>query len=519
MLSLNGLFIRRYGFALIYCGDPHFIASGFMTQVILSIDQGTTSSRTLVFSLSGEILFSSQEEFPQIYPQDGWVEHDPEAIWSTVLSTLTQAYDYAVANDLTPAAIGITNQRETTVVWDRKTGETLYNAIVWQDRRTSDHCKTLAQRMPAEILQAKTGLLHDPYFSGSKMAWILDNVSGARARADAGELCFGTVDSFLIWRLTGGASHVTDATNASRTNLFDIHKQDWDEELLELFDVPRAGLPKVLDCAADFGTCTLLGTDIPITGVAGDQQAAAIGQACFKAGDIKSTYGTGCFVILNTGEEAITSKNRLLTTVGYRLKGRTSYALEGSIFMAGASVQWLRDGMKLVENASETETVCEALESSDGVYLVAAFTGLGAPHWAPDARAAVFGMTRNTNSNHFIRATVESVVYQTNDLFDAMARDGVAPTALRVDGGMAANSWMCGYLSDILDMPVLRPKILETTALGAAYLAGLGAGLYENLETLAENWVAEREFTPTLSAETRETRLAEWSKYVQKLLS
>jgi len=382
-----------------------------MTQVILSIDQGTTSSRTLVFSLSGEILFSSQEEFPQIYPQDGWVEHDPEAIWSTVLSTLTQAYDYAVVNDLTPAAIGITNQRETTVVWDRKTGETLYNAIVWQDRRTSDHCKTLAQRMPAEILQAKTGLLHDPYFSGSKMAWILDNVSGARARADAGELCFGTVDSFLIWRLTGGASHVTDATNASRTNLFDIHKQDWDEELLELFE------------------------------------------------------------------------------------------------------------MKLVENASETETICEALESSDGVYLVAAFTGLGAPHWAPDARAAVFGMTRNTNSNHFIRATVESVVYQTNDLFDAMARDGVAPTALRVDGGMAANSWMCGYLSDILDMPVLRPKILETTALGAAYLAGLGAGLYENLETLAENWVAEREFTPTLSAETRETRLAEWSKYVQKLLS
>ena len=490
-----------------------------MTQVILSIDQGTTSSRTLVFSLSGEILFSAQEEFPQIYPQDGWVEHDPEAIWSTVLSTLKQAYRYAAENNLSPAAIGITNQRETTLVWDRKTGETLYNAIVWQDRRTAEHCQDLAKKMPAEDLQAKTGLLHDPYFSGSKMAWILDHVDGARAKAEAGDLCFGTVDSFLIWRLTGGKSHVTDATNASRTNLFDIHQQDWDDDLLALFDVPRSGLPEVLDCAADFGVCHVLDTPIPITGVAGDQQAAAIGQACFKAGDIKSTYGTGCFVILNTGATAITSKNRLLTTVGYRINGDTSYALEGSIFMAGASVQWLRDEMKLVEDARETESVCESLESTGGVYLVPAFTGLGAPHWAPDARGAVFGMTRDTNRDHLIRATVESVVYQTHDLFAAMAKDGVAPTALRVDGGMTANSWMCGYLSDVLDMPVFRPTILETTALGAAYLAGLGTGLYDSLEALAENWKAEREFNPTLSAETRETRLADWSKYVQKLLS
>lgn len=490
-----------------------------MTSVILSIDQGTTSSRTLVFSLEGKILFSAQEAFPQIYPQDGWVEHDPEAIWATVLSTLQEAYAWAVSEKLTVKAIGITNQRETTLVWDRKTGEVVYNAIVWQDRRTAEQCKALTKKLSAEELQTKTGLLHDPYFSGSKIAWILDNVEGARARAEAGELCFGTVDSFLIWRLTGGKSHVTDATNASRTNLFDIHTQGWDEALLQLFNVPRSGLPDVLDCAGDFGSCTILDKAIPITGVAGDQQAAAIGQACFKPGDIKSTYGTGCFVILNTGAEAITSKNRLLTTIGYRLNGETSYALEGSIFMAGASVQWLRDEMKLVENAAETEAVCEALDSTDGVYLVPAFTGLGAPHWAPDARAAVFGMTRDTNRNHFIRATVESVVYQTYDLFAAMAKDGVTPTALRVDGGMTANSWMCSYLSDVLDMPVLRPAILETTALGAAYLAGLGAGLYASLEELSAQWAAEREFMPTLSAETRETRLADWSKYVQKLLS
>ena len=490
-----------------------------MTDVILSIDQGTTSSRTLVFSLKGEILFSAQEEFPQIYPQDGWVEHDPEAIWATVKSTLEESYGWAVTHDHDVKAIGITNQRETTLVWDRKTGAPLYNAIVWQDRRTAAQCKLLSEKMSAEDLQAKTGLLHDPYFSASKMAWILDHVEGAREKTEAGELCFGTVDSFLIWRLTGGQSHVTDATNASRTNLFDIHKQDWDETLLELFNVPRSGLPQVLDCAGDFGLCTLLDANIPITGVAGDQQAAAIGQACFKPGDIKSTYGTGCFVILNTGAEAVTSKNRLLTTVGYRLGGKTSYALEGSIFMAGASVQWLRDEMKLVEDASETEAICAALDDTDGVYLVPAFTGLGAPHWAPDARAAVFGMTRNTNRDHLIRATVESVVYQTYDLFEAMAKDGVTPTALRVDGGMSANSWMCGYLSNILDMPVLRPKVLETTALGAAYLAGLGAGLYEGLEDLAARWSAESEFKPTLSAETRETRLANWSKYVQKLLS
>lgn len=490
-----------------------------MTTVIFSIDQGTTSSRTLIFSPEGEILFTAQEEFPQLYPQDGWVEHDPEAIWSTVLSTLKQAQAYAAEEGLSVAAIGITNQRETTLAWDRETGEPLYNAIVWQDRRTAEICRGLAKKLPVEDLQAKTGLLHDPYFSGSKMAWILDNVDGAREKAERGELCFGTIDSFLIWRLTEGKRHVTDATNASRTNLFDIHAQRWDEGLLNLFNVPKAGLPEVLDCAADFGVCTVLGMEIPITGVAGDQQAAAIGQACFEVGDIKSTYGTGCFVLLNTGSEAITSKNRLLTTVGYRINGETTYALEGSIFMAGASVQWLRDKMKLVDDARETEAVCERLDSTDGVYLVPAFTGLGAPYWAPDARGAVFGMTRNTGRDQVIRATVESVVYQTYDLFDAMSKDGVAPTALRVDGGMTANSWMCGYLADILDMPVLRPKVLETTALGAAYLAGLGAGLYSSMQEVAGQWSAERTFTPSLDAKTRETRLADWAKYVQKLLS
>ena len=490
-----------------------------MTQVILSIDQGTTSSRTLVFSQSGKLLFSAQEEFPQIYPQDGWVEHDPEAIWSTVLATLTEAYVWAFSEGLKVAAIGITNQRETTLVWDRRTGEPIYNAIVWQDRRTAEQCKAMAETFPAHALQAKTGLLHDPYFSGSKIAWILDHVDGARERAEAGELCFGTVDSFLIWRLTSGQSHVTDATNASRTNLFDIHTQDWDDYLLRLFNVPRSGLPDVLDCASNFGVCALLDADIPITGVAGDQQAAAIGQACFKSGDIKSTYGTGCFVILNTGEKAITSKNRLLTTVGYRLNGKTSYALEGSIFMAGASVQWLRDEMKLVGHARETEAICAGLENTGGVYLVPAFTGLGAPHWAPDVRGAVFGMSRGTGRDHLIRATVESVVYQTYDLFQAMEKDAVSLTALRVDGGMSANSWMCGYLADILDMPVLRPTILETTGLGAAYLAGLGAGLYNSLEDIAENWTVGRQFLPQLSAETRESRLADWEKYVQKLLS
>jgi len=487
-----------------------------MDSVILSIDQGTTSSRTLVFSQKGEILFTAQEEFAQIYPQDGWVEHDPEDIWGTTLSTLKNAYDFAVDKGHKVAAIGITNQRETTLVWDKRTGKCLYNAIVWQDRRTAQICRDLSAQMDEAQINAKTGLLLDPYFSATKCAWILDH---ADARRDVDNLAFGTVDSFLIWRLTGGTVHATDATNASRTNLFNIHNQNWDPELLALFNVPKEILPEVKDCADDYGMCELLGAPIPICGVAGDQQAAAIGQVCFKKGDIKSTYGTGCFVILNTGDECVSSKNRLLSTVGFRIDGKVSYALEGSIFMAGASVQWLRDGIQILDKAEQSEAICAELDNTNGVYLVPAFTGLGAPHWDPDARGAIYGMTRNTGREHIIRATVESVTYQTYDLLRAMADDGVTPTALRVDGGMSSNSWMLGYLSGILDISVLRPIVTETTALGAAYLAGLGAGLYSSLSDVADNWQCEREFTPNMDAEQRKKALAGWQKALSRTLS
>ena len=490
-----------------------------MKTVILSIDQGTTSSRTLVFSPQGDILYSAQEEFPQIYPNDGWVEHDPEAIWSTVLSTLKDAYAFAKKSGAKIAGIGITNQRETTLVWERKTGKPLYNAIVWQDRRTAEQCRKIKETYDEAELTAKTGLLLDPYFSATKAAWILDHVDGARARADAGELAFGTVDSFLIWRLTEGKTHAMDATNASRTNVFNIHSQDWDDELLALFDVPASILPEVKDCADDYGMCTVLDEDIPILGVAGDQQAAAIGQNCFNKGDIKSTYGTGCFVILNTGSDCITSKNRLLSTVCYRLNGKTTYALEGSIFVAGAAVQWLRDGIQIIKDAAETEAMCESLESNTGVYLVPAFTGLGAPHWDPEARGAIFGLTRDTGRAEIARATVESVCYQTSDLFKAMSDDGVTPTSLRVDGGMVHNSWMVQHLANVLDIPVDRPKVLETTALGAAYLAGLQAGLYKSLDEVQDNWQIDRAFTPAMETDKRDKLLIGWNAAVEKVLT
>ena len=490
-----------------------------MKTVILSIDQGTTSSRTLVFSPKGDILYSAQKEFPQIYPADGWVEHDPEAIWSTVLSTLQDAYAFAKKSGAKIAGIGITNQRETTLVWERKSGKPLYNAIVWQDRRTAEQCRKIKEKYAEADLAAKTGLLLDPYFSATKAAWILDHVDGARARAKAGELAFGTVDSFLIWRLTQGKTHATDATNASRTNVFNIHSQDWDDELLTLFDVPASILPEVKDCADDYGLCTVLDEDIPILGVAGDQQAAAIGQNCFIKGDIKSTYGTGCFVILNTGAECITSKNRLLSTVCYRLNGKTSYALEGSIFMAGAAVQWLRDGIQIIEHAAETEAMCESLESNAGVYLVPAFTGLGAPHWDPEARGAIFGLTRDTGRAHIARATVESVCYQTSDLFKAMSEDGVTPTSLRVDGGMVHNSWMVQHLANVLGIPVDRPKVLETTALGAAYLVGLQAGIYTSLNDVRENWQIDRAFEPNMETAERDKLLTGWNAAVGKVLT
>lgn len=491
------------------------------TSVILSIDQGTTSSRTLVFNVAGDILFTAQREFPQIYPDDGWVEHDPEAIWETVLATLKEAYAFTQSNNQKVAAIGITNQRETTLVWDRATGKPIYNAIVWQDRRTADVCRSLKEKISEADVTAKTGLLLDPYFSATKAAWILDHVDGARARAEAGELAFGTVDSFLIYRLTGGASHMTDATNASRTNLFNIHTQDWDAELLSLFNVPDAILPDVKDCTGDYGALdpVLLGEAVPILGVAGDQQAASIGQCCFEKGTIKSTYGTGCFVLLNTGADCITSQNRLLSTVAYRLDGQVTYALEGSIFVAGAAVQWLRDGLKIIATAEETEGLAAQQGGNNGLYLVPAFTGLGAPYWDPDARGAIFGITRATERADFVRAALESVCYQTYDLFKAMADDGVKPESLRVDGGMVMNSWMVQYLADTLGTRVERPKVMETTALGAAYLAGLGAGLYSSLEDVRENWQRDAEFTPDMQTHDREVLLQGWHKSVKRVLS
>jgi len=488
-------------------------------SVILSIDQGTTSTRALVFREKGRVLFTAQEEFPQIYPDDGWVEHDPESIWETTLSTLTKAHAYAKKKDLTVLGIGITNQRETTLVWDRKSGKCIYNAIVWQDRRTAAICREIKSRYSERDLNAKTGLLLDPYFSATKAAWILDHVKGAREQAEKGDLAFGTIDSFLIYRLTEGASHATDATNASRTNLYNIHTQDWDEELLKLFNVPKAILPAVYDCAADFGTTHILGEPIKILGVAGDQQAATIGQCCFETGTIKSTYGTGCFVLMNTGDQCVTSENRLLSTVAYRLGGKTTYALEGSIFVAGAAVQWLRDELKIIKKAKHTEKLIKKTKSNNGVYLVPAFTGLGAPYWDPDARGAIFGITRDTGRADIVRATLESVVYQTLDLFEAMAEDGIAPTSLKVDGGMVANNWMVQFLSDILDLPVERPKVMETTALGAAYLVGLQCGLYENLADISKHWQHESGFTPTMKPEARNPLIAGWEKAVGKVLT
>ena len=490
-------------------------------SAILAIDQGTTSSRAIVFDRAGQPIAVAQQEFPQIYPQEAWVEHDPEDIWSSTLAVCHIAMADAAAKNHRVVAIGITNQRETTLVWDRESGRAIHNAIVWQDRRTAALCQDLAADRLEQEVTARSGLLIDPYFSATKAAWILDQVPGAREKAEAGALAFGTVDSFLLWRLTGGKVHATDVTNASRTNLFNIHRQDWDQELLRIFNVPRAMLPPVFDCAADFGetTADLFGRPLPILGIAGDQQAAAIGQACFKPGMIKSTYGTGCFVILNTGERALSSKNRLLTTVGYRLNGETSYAIEGSIFVSGAAVQWLRDGLKLIAKAEQTEALAASLPGNRGVYLVPAFTGLGAPYWDADARGALFGLTRDTGVAELARATLESVCYQTYDLFAAMAEDGVTPHELRVDGGMVANDWLLQFLADVLQIPVDRPAVSETTALGAAYLAGLQAGLFSSLDELAQRWQREARFTPALEDAARQKLLKGWKDAVRRTLS
>ncbi len=447
---------------------------------ILAIDQGTTSTRSIVFDERAQAVATAQNEFAQHYPRSGWVEHNPEDIWRDTLATMKEAIARAKLQPADIAAIGITNQRETAVLWDRETGEAVHRAIVWQDRRGAPLCARLKEEGHEPLVRGKTGLLLDPYFSASKLAWLFDEVEGLRARAEAGELAFGTIDCFLLWRLTGGKVHATDATNASRTLLFDIHAQDWDDELLGLFGVPRAILPEVRDNAGVFGETVpdLLGAAIPVAGMAGDQQAAVVGQACFDPGSAKSTYGTGCFLLLNTGEEAITSDHRLLTTVAYRFDGRPTYALEGSIFVAGAAVKWLRDGLGLITHASQTDDMATRTEDNGGVYMVPAFVGLGAPHWQPDARGLITGLTLGTTAAHVARAALEAVAYQTHDLAEAMVEDGAARLeTLRVDGGMAANDWLCQFLADLLDLPVERPAMLETTALGAALLAGIGIGL------------------------------------------
>jgi glycerol kinase len=490
-------------------------------RTVVAIDQGTTSSRAILFDEDGVILAQKSAEFPQIFPKDGWVEHDPEAIWETTIEVTCTMVDEAVVRGSKPLAIGITNQRETAIIWDRATGAPIYNAIVWQDRRTADFCQSMKNMGHEAGVTEKTGLLLDPYFTASKLAWILDNVDGARERAEAGELCFGTVDSFLIWRLTKGAVHATDATNASRTSLFNIHKNEWDNDLLALFDVPSAGLPYVMDCAAEYGFAdkNLIGMALPIRGVAGDQQAAAIGQGCFTPGSLKSTYGTGCFVIINTGDTAIASKNKLLTTIAYRLGGKTTYALEGSIFVSGAIIQWLRDGLQIIESASDSERIASAQASNNGVYIVPALTGLGAPHWAPDVRGAIYGITRDTSPADFVRAALESVVYQTYDLFVAIAGDGIPVSVVRVDGGMTANNWLMQYLADIIDLPVDRPIVRETTALGAAMLALLQSDDTIKLSDIASRWKRDADFTPQMDATAREKLLSGWDHAMRQTLT
>lgn len=493
-----------------------------MAHYLLAIDQGTTSSRAIVFSAQGLPVARAQQEFKQYFPKDGWVEHDGEEIWLTTLKVCREAIEQSGLNPAEIAAIGITNQRETTLVWDSVTGTPIHPAIVWQDRRTADYCAELKAAGHEADVANRTGLLIDPYFSATKLRWILENVPGARERAERGELRFGTVDSFLLWRLTGGKVHRTDATNASRTLLFNIHSQQWDETLLRLFGIPASLLPEVLDCAAEFGTtdAALLGASIPVRGMAGDQQAALIGQACFQPGMVKSTYGTGCFMIQNTGDRPVTSRNRLLTTVGYRLNGKVSYAVEGSIFVAGAAVQWLRDGIKLISHARDSEALAEQTGDACGVYLVPAFTGLGAPYWDPRARGAIFGLTRDTGIKEIVTAGLQSVCYQTRDLLEAMGQDGAAPpSALRVDGGMVENNWVMQFLADILGVPVERPEVTETTALGVAYLAGLQAGLYRDLDEVASHWHRQQRFAPRMAEGHRQKLYDGWLDAVQRVRS
>ncbi len=490
---------------------------------ILAIDQGTTSTRAIVFNGNMRISGIGQEEFTQYFPKNGWVEHDANEIWTSVVSTIKQALKNASLKASEIAAIGITNQRETIVLWDRKTGEPIHKAIVWQDRRTAKMCEALKDKGLEPLFTKKTGLLLDPYFSGTKIAFLLDEIKGLRERANNGEICFGTIDSWLIYKLTGGKIHATDITNASRTLLFNIEQKKWDNELLEILNIPKQILPEVRECADDFGICDeeLFGASIPILGVAGDQHAATIGNACFEKGMMKATYGTGCFALLNTGAEIVPSKNRLLTTIAYQIDGKVNYALEGSIFIAGAAVQWLRDGLGIIKNASETGELAQKADSNSNLYFVPALTGLGAPHWDANARGAIFGITRNTGVNEFAKAALEAVAYQTNDLLEAMKKDWStqAKTVLRVDGGMVASNWTMQFLSDILHAPVDRPTILETTALGAAWLAGYRAGVWTDMQGFAEQWKLDRRFEPEMDEQIRKQKIAGWQDAIERVLA
>ncbi|MCF6191009.1 MAG: glycerol kinase GlpK [Cocleimonas sp.] len=495
-----------------------------MPNYILAIDQGTTSSRAIVFNEKYEICGVAQQEIEQIFPQSGWVEHNPDEILSSCIETSREAIKKAGLASADIKAIGITNQRETTIVWDKSTGKAIHNAIVWQDRRTADFCNSLKDAGHENLFSDKTGLLLDPYFSGTKINWLLDNVDGARAKVENGELLFGTVDTWLLWNLTKGKTHATDATNASRTLLFNIKTQQWDSELLKLLNVPSTILPKVLDCAADFGEsgASWFGSPIPIYGIAGDQQAATLGQACFEAGMMKSTYGTGCFAMLNTGETFVPSSNRLLTTIAYRLNGNVTYALEGSIFMAGASVQWLRDGLGIIERADQCDEMAKDSDPEQAVYLVPAFTGMGAPYWDAEARGLLCGLTRSSTPKEIVRATLEAVCYQTADLLQAMREDWLnveGNTVLRVDGGMASSDWTMQFLADILDAPVDRPTVLETTALGAAWLAGQYAGAWDDAEGFAKSWRLDKQFTSQMNIQKREEKMTGWRDAVNRTLT
>ncbi|WP_299026131.1 glycerol kinase GlpK [uncultured Sulfitobacter sp.] len=492
-------------------------------KYILAIDQGTTSTRAILFDEALNPVATSQEEFEQIFPQSGWVEHNADDLWATTAGTCRAVIERASIDATNIISIGITNQRETTVVWNRNTGKPIHNAIVWQDRRTADYCKVLRDEGHSEMFADRTGLLIDPYFSATKLKWLLDNVEGARAMAARGELLFGTVDTFLIWKLTGGKVHATDATNAARTMLYDIRKGRWSQTICDLFDIPMDILPEVKDSAADFGACRadLFGRAIPICGVAGDQQAATLGQACFEPGMLKATYGTGCFALLNTGHTPVRSNNRLLTTIAYQLDGKPTYALEGSIFIAGAVVQWLRDGLKMIREASDTQPLAERADPSQSVVLVPAFTGLGAPYWNPECRGAIFGLTRNSGPNELAAAALESVGYQTRDLLEAMQADwttGDTRAVLRVDGGMSASDWAMQFLADIIAAPVDRPKVLETTALGVAWLAGMKAGAIPAQDEFARQWALDRQFEPSMPESVRTQKYAAWQRAVKSTL-